>query len=611
MKKMKLIPAVLSAAMLAAAVTPVFAESEVAFSDLSDPKYSWAVGYINDMAAQGFISGYEDGTYRPDREVTRLEVLSLFARAMGSNSEANQTAAEAAAEQYGATLEKYNLPYGTNDIAYLLYRGALKESELSAYLKDSLQSQPMPRYEAATIITKALGAEKTALSEVMVDMDYTDAKSIPSKSGQYVYYVTEKGIMSGMGDGSFSPATGVLRSQIAVMLSKTVDLMCLTVEEYKLVSIDKDNIAYKDIDGKTAYMGYSDKTRFYLEGVLTETQHIPVGVTAKLTYMENELMFVDVDSTIPDETVSGIYQGYSSSNGVVTISVQPAGSKETVQYPFAADVTIMRDGAAASIRDFAKTDYITLEISGGKVSNMTGEQKEKKISNATIDKISIVEDGTITISHADEAYDGLTLSVSDDVRVNKNGDTASLADVYKGDIVTLTLEYDQVVSIVARSNTRTVEGTIQSLEISSEPKMTVSVKNEINTYDIPSGVQIFVNGKEGSLYDFRVGDKVTLTLESKAITRISAATVQSSAYSQTGTVTAINSSYGFIKISYNKDGVTAEETVYCKDSTTKFITSAGTSKQLKDIKTGDTVTVRGTMTNGAFEASLVLIEMND
>ena len=127
MKKMKLISAALSAAMLSTAMLPVFAASGAEFSDLSDPKYSWAIGYINDMAEQGFISGYEDGTYRPDREVTRLEVLSLFARAMGSNSEVNETAVKAAAEQYGATLEKYNLPYGTNDIAYLLYRGALKE----------------------------------------------------------------------------------------------------------------------------------------------------------------------------------------------------------------------------------------------------------------------------------------------------------------------------------------------------------------------------------------------------------------------------------------------------------------------------------------------------
>ena len=38
------------------------------------------------MAEQGYINGYEDGTYRPDNEVTRLETILLFARAMGSNA---------------------------------------------------------------------------------------------------------------------------------------------------------------------------------------------------------------------------------------------------------------------------------------------------------------------------------------------------------------------------------------------------------------------------------------------------------------------------------------------------------------------------------------------
>lgn len=35
------------------------------------------------MAGKGFISGYEDNTFRPDNDVTRLEALSLFARSNG------------------------------------------------------------------------------------------------------------------------------------------------------------------------------------------------------------------------------------------------------------------------------------------------------------------------------------------------------------------------------------------------------------------------------------------------------------------------------------------------------------------------------------------------
>ncbi|MBR0088530.1 MAG: S-layer homology domain-containing protein, partial [Clostridia bacterium] len=51
------------------------------FSDINTNDFAWARPYINDMTEKGYISGYEDGTYRPDNDVTRQEALSLFARA--------------------------------------------------------------------------------------------------------------------------------------------------------------------------------------------------------------------------------------------------------------------------------------------------------------------------------------------------------------------------------------------------------------------------------------------------------------------------------------------------------------------------------------------------
>lgn len=60
------------------------------FTDISAAQYSWAADYIQEMYEEGYVTGYEDNTYRPDNEVTRQECLSLFARAMGSGDEANK-----------------------------------------------------------------------------------------------------------------------------------------------------------------------------------------------------------------------------------------------------------------------------------------------------------------------------------------------------------------------------------------------------------------------------------------------------------------------------------------------------------------------------------------
>lgn len=604
MKKFFKPAAALLLALSCIPAVPAFAE--YSFSDISDKKYEWAVGYIENMADMKLISGYEDGTYRPDNSITRLEALSLFARAMGSRSEINQKALKAANTKYGDTVAKYKLSFGSEDVEYLLYRGALKETELNSYLAEDLRNEPMPRHEAAVIITKALCAEKEATSEIMIDLEYTDAKQIPSKSSQYVYYVTKNNIMTGMGDGTFSPNSGVLRSQIAVMLSKTVDMIGLTVEELKFDGVSGSNVSFYDENGEPGLMGFNSNTRFYMDGELVQAKNIPSGVNALFTYVNNELAYVDVLSTIPDETLSGVYQGFSSQNGVVSITVRVDG--ENKSYELDENVKVTYNGTKATIRDFEKSDSVTVVTSDGKVKEIAGEPKETTITMATIENISIIDDGTITISHALEEYDGKSYEVASDVKVEKNGLSATLSDVYTGDTATLTLEYGVITKIKAESITKVVEGTIKSIEISNAPKITVTVKDSDVTYDVTSDVSIIINGKEGSLYDFRVGDKVSMTIESKSVKKISAAQAASVAYSKTGTVTAINSSYGFIKISYKENETTYEETVYCKDSTTKFITSEGTSKLLKDIVVGDVVSVRGTMTNGAFVASLVLIE---
>ena len=155
--------AAVCAAMTAAACVPAFAaNTKYSFNDISDSQYSWCAAQIQKMYEQGYITGYEDNTYRPDNEVTRQECLSLFARAMGSSSKLNAEILKLAKEQYGETVDSYGLKWGQDDIAYLMYRGALKKTDLDTYLKDDEKSKPMKRYEAAIIITKAMGGDKTA-----------------------------------------------------------------------------------------------------------------------------------------------------------------------------------------------------------------------------------------------------------------------------------------------------------------------------------------------------------------------------------------------------------------------------------------------------------------
>ncbi len=598
-----------AAAIMMSSVTSVFADTKLSFSDISEAKYEWAVGYIEEMYEKGFISGYEDGTYKPDKDITRLEAISLFARTI--KSEATEAAVEAAVNKYGEKVEKLGLNFGGEDVAYMLYRGILTENELETYLSEEKRSEAMPRHEAAAIITKVLCAENQAAAEVMVVLDYTDAKDIPNNASKYVYYVTDNNIMSGMGDGTFSPNSGVLRSQIAVMLSKTVEFMRFSVEELKVASVDDINIMYYE-DGadvtteEPLAMGYNEDTKFYVEGDIVQAKNVPENVKATFTYVKNEVAFVDIENKESDRVVTGVLKGISRNNGIYTIAVATANGQESIQVAEGAEIKF--SGATATLSDFSSEATVTVYVSEGLAIKVIGEEKNLTITNATIEENSIVEDNTITISHAKDQYNGLKLIVAADAKVIKNDVTASMSELYKGDVVKLVLEHNIVREIKAESMRKVVEGTIKIVEISANPKMTVTVKGVDNVYDITSGIEVIVNNKEGSIYDFRVGDIATITLESKAVVKVVVKGSAGVPYSKTGVISSIHDGYGFIKIMYNDNGVSYEETVYCGDKT-KYINSSGASKSFKDLRTGDAVSVRGTMANGAFEASLILIEV--
>jgi spore germination protein YaaH len=51
-----------------------------AFYDVTEAKHAWACGAIRALSAQGVITGYPDGSFKPDSHVTRAEIAAMAAR---------------------------------------------------------------------------------------------------------------------------------------------------------------------------------------------------------------------------------------------------------------------------------------------------------------------------------------------------------------------------------------------------------------------------------------------------------------------------------------------------------------------------------------------------
>ncbi|MBR3791270.1 MAG: S-layer homology domain-containing protein [Clostridia bacterium] len=579
------------------------AENDASFKDISDKKYDWARPYIVEMAKGGYIAGYEDNTYRPDNMVTKLETIVLFSRAMGAKKDDNAEIIEIALDKYSDIIEKANLNFGEDEVAYMLYRGALDEDDVNKYLAGGKASLAMSRQEASAIITKAMCADEAAKAELLVDMDYTDAKNISSEYSQYVFFVSENGIMNGMDDGSFMPEGNVLRSQIAAMLYRTVDKMELYIETVLVPEIETDvnNITLLDDENKEVKIGYKNTTKFYSNGEIIKDTEFVNSSRAMLTYIFNSLVFVDMYDRVVDETIRGIYQGASTQEGITTVTIKPSNSSKAVDYQAVGGVQVVdENGDSVSFNKISAGSYVEIELTNDKLLKLNVLKKDSFIKDATVANIEIEDDLYLTISHEDEEYDGMVFVLSDDVVVYKNNDVEDLSKIYKGDRIDITMEYGNVTKLKAYSNTKTYQGTISEISISTEPVIKIKSGEDILEFVAATDVKVKVNGQDATLYDLRVGDSIKLSAESDTILSIETTSASITGNKISGIVDVVNASKGFIKVN--------GETVFCKDATTTFITAAGETKVMKNLKAGDTVSIRGVMQNGAYMATLIIIE---
>lgn len=586
------------------------AAGAASFSDMAGANWDWARDTVYELADQGIIRGYSDGTYQPNNSVTNQEAFTLFARIVGVNDAVNEAAVAAAQEQYADVAAKYNT-YATKELCFMLYRGIFTEAELDTYLSEATKNNELLRHEAAILITKVMGGEEEVKNTVMYVFDYTDADEIPAESKGYVDFVSRKGIMQGMDDNQFSPNTSVTRAQVAIMLKKTMDVMSLSHASGTISDVNASARSFV-LNGST-YTA-TDRTGINLDGQHVSFDALENGDEAVVTTDYQGLWAIDATSGVPapTETVTGVFNGSLTDTRGTFLKVYDLeeGVSSVQDYQLSPDgVTYTYEGKLSAIlSDFSIGDLVTLTITNGQVTAVSGEPKVKTVTGAYVSEIGVSPAATITITHADEAYDGNVYTISDSVYVSRNGRTASLRDILPGDRVDLELEYGTVKEITATSRSSTETGTITEITIGTNTSgIELNVDGETVSYVIVRDTEIYVNDEVGTLYDLRLGDSVTVNIESDAVTRL---TVQSVAQveTMTGTVEVVNVSYGFISLNVtDATGNVTTQQIFVKDGASIIGTDGGTRKTLSDIEVGDTILVKGAMNMGAFEATSIVI----
>lgn len=598
---------------IAVALTVVCASfatvSAKGFADVSASKYAWCVNEISAMADDGIISGYTDGTFKPENTVTKLEALALVARVLGSREEVNASLVEKAKELHEEKIEDYSLSFGTDEICYLLLKGIIFEDELDDYLAGGAANEGMKRYEVAVLLTKGMGAEQEVKDKVTAVLDYTDTLQIPTTARKYVEYVTAQGLMQGMGDNTFAPLNNVTRAQAALVLYKLQDLTSYDMFKGIVASYDQATrtIRFKLADDTNkAYTVLPKSVTLRCDGDAIEPDDIKVGWEAVVTTQNDMLYVVDFLTAQSDGIISGKLVSVAKATDATTLKVEDMTSADggVVSYKTADNVAITYNGDEGKLTDLAVGDYVKLTIKNNKITIINAEPSKKTIKG-TITAIDLTDGVSMTIKSNDveEIY-----PVATNIKVAKNADSATMTDILVGDKATIKLEYNVITSIDATSTTTSDTGIIQSINIAQTPTIAIKIGTKTYEYPVARNAKILLDGEEGTIYDLRINTNATITLESDSIVKINTTPIAEDTDVQ-GQVVGVNVSYNLIQVKYVDpvSGTENVEQVFVKTGARIISTNSSTDKKLKDVEVGQTITAMGSRSSGVFEATTVII----
>ena len=169
------------------------------------------VTFINRKAAElnrtdhfAFLVGYTDGTFGPERNMTRAEVTTMFARLLTEQIEADKT--------YSNTFSDVPKGYwAANYIGYMQQFGVITGYSDGSFRPDA----PVTRAEFAAIASRFEKLTEGSKSFTDVPDTYWAAR--------YINFAATRGWVTGYSDGTFKPENTITRAEVAAVTCRLLE----------------------------------------------------------------------------------------------------------------------------------------------------------------------------------------------------------------------------------------------------------------------------------------------------------------------------------------------------------------------------------------------------
>ena len=176
-----------------------------AFFDV--PTSHWAYPVISKMTNKKILSGYPDGSFAPDKSITRAEFSKIFVLSFNLNLDSGFTYIDVPSDMWA---NKY-IRIAGRYMNYYISNGQLSFNPNEEALREDVTM--------AIVSSLGLGNSNYNLSSLN---RFTDKNNISKDREKYIAIAVEKSIVKGNADGSFNPKGKLTRAEVCQLVENAL-----------------------------------------------------------------------------------------------------------------------------------------------------------------------------------------------------------------------------------------------------------------------------------------------------------------------------------------------------------------------------------------------------
>lgn len=177
-------------------------KAQAAFSDIQG---HWAKNWIEQAVNLGFVSGYEDGTFKPDRTITRAEFSKLINNALHTEKKADLSFSDVTSKEW----------------FYAEVQKSVASGFFSGYENNTFRpNNPIKREEVAKVVSSAITTGGVDGEGATLLSDYSTVQEWAKPSVNAVY---NKGYILGYPEGVYRPAKALTRAEAVKIIYEIIE----------------------------------------------------------------------------------------------------------------------------------------------------------------------------------------------------------------------------------------------------------------------------------------------------------------------------------------------------------------------------------------------------